>query len=169
MANYKCGVCGGDLILTIGSDTAVCDHCGQARAIDPQDVKKYQDIYRIAETLMRTDTPSGYADALTRLQSISFIPQAREKAAFCEQRIEALRRSPRAGLQRKTEDGGHDTAVGVVVLVLLVVFFLGALACVGWLLYRLFRGELTQTQVIVTAVVAAVFVLLLIVGKLRAS
>ena len=104
------------------------------------------------------------------LRTVDFtLPQAREKASFCEQRIEALRRSPRAGLQRKTEDGGHDTAVGVVVLVLLVVFFLGALACVGWLLYRLFRGELTQTQVIVTAVVAAVFVLLLIVGKLRAS
>ncbi len=90
MATYKCKTCGGDLVLTIGSDTAFCDHCGQAAAVGSQDVKKYQDIYQSAETLMRTDTLSGYEDALTRLQSIAFIPQAKEKAAFCEKRIKEL-------------------------------------------------------------------------------
>ena len=167
MTKHKCSTCGGDLILTIGSDRAVCDHCGQAVAVDPQDVKTYQDLYQSAETLMRTDTLSGYEDALTRLQSIAFIPQAKEKAALCEKRMRELQRAQGERKLKKAQNTGSGTALGVVVAVVVVLFILAAIAGVVYAGYRLIRGELSQTEIIVFASVAAVLVLLLIIGKIK--
>lgn len=167
MAVHKCKTCGGDLVLTIGSDTAFCDHCGQAESVDPQDVKKLQDIYQSAETLMRTDSLSGYTDALTRLQSIFFIPQAREKAAFCEKRIKQLQKVHDEKTRRKESDEGKDTRLGIVIAAIIVLFFAVLVASVVYVAYQLYKGDLSQTEIIVIASVAVVFVLLLIIGKIR--
>ncbi len=167
MAIHKCNICGGDLILTIGSDRAVCDHCGQAAAVAPQDVKKYQDIYQTAETLMRTDTLSGYADAMQRLQVIAFIPQAKEQIAVCEQRIKALKQA-KADIRRPREKEDKKSAkIGVILFVLLLVFLLAVVAGIGYAIYRLIHGNLSQTEVIVLASVAAAFLVVVIIGKIR--
>lgn len=167
MANYKCNTCGGNLVLTIGSDTAFCSHCGQAAAVDPQDVKKYQDIYQSAETLMRTDSLSGYTDALTRLQSSSFIPQAKEKADLCEKRIKQLQTVHDEKTRRKESDEGKDTRLGIVITIMIVLFLAALVVGVAYVVYQLYRGDLSQTEIIVIASVAVVFALLLIVGKIR--
>ena len=167
MSKHKCNTCGGYLILTIGSDRAVCDHCGQATAVDPQDVIKYQDVYRSAETLMRTDSLSGYTDALMRLQSISFIPQAKEKAAFCEKRIKQLQTVHVEKTRRKEIDEGKDTRLGIVITIMIVLFLAAFVVGVVYLAFQLYRGNLSQTEIIVIASVVIVFVLLLIIGKIR--
>ena len=166
MSKYKCKTCGGNLVLTIGSDTAFCDHCGQAEPVDPQDMKKYQDIYQSAETLMRTNSLSGYTDALTRLQSISFIPQAKEKADFCEQRIRQLRQTRMERLLRKDRDDGKNAALGIIIVVLILLFLLATAVSVGFLVYHLIRGDLSPNAVIVTASVAAALIVMLIIGKI---
>ncbi len=162
---HKCPVCGGDLVLTIGSDRAVCDHCGEARAVDPRDVKKYADVYNTAETLMRTGTRAGYEDALTRLQAISFIPQAREKAALCEQRLQ----TPASGLHRTAPtDGGEEkgsVALGVIIAVLTALFFAAAVFCTGWAIYKLSRGQLTPTQIVLLLAAAGLFAVMLLIGR----
>ena len=165
MATHKCKTCGGDLVLTIGSDTAFCGHCGQAAAVDLQDVKKYQDVYQSAEALMRTDTLPGYADALTRLQSISFIPQAKEKAELCEKRMKQLRQSQDEKAHLKNRDEAKTTKLGVIITVFAVLFLLAAVAGVVYAAYHLVKGDLSQTEIIVIASVAAAFVLMLIVSK----
>ena len=168
MEKYKCKTCGGDLIITIGSDRAVCDHCGQAAEIDAKDVKKYQNAYNNAEILMRTGTLAGCEEALTRLQAISFIPQAREKALYCEQRLEELRKAQEERRKRAGMDTGRkDSAIGIILLVLLAVFFLAAVGCAVYVVYRLIKGDLSQTEVIVLIAVAAVFAALLVLGKLK--
>jgi len=167
MTQHKCNTCGGDLILTIGSDRAVCDHCGQATAVDPQDVIKYQDVYRSAETLMRTDTLSGYTDALTRLQSISFIPEAKEKAVLCEKRIKELQQLQPDIDRRKNHNDKNDTKLGVIIAVFLVLLLAALAVGIAYVIYRLIKGGLTHTDVIIIGSVAAAFVVLLIVGKIR--
>ncbi len=167
MVNHKCLMCGGNLVLTIGSDTAFCDHCGQAEPVDPQDVKKYQDIYQSAETLMHTDSLSGYTDALTRLQSISFIPQAKEKAAFCEKRIKQLQTLHDEKTRRKEIDEGKDTRLGIVITIMIVLFLAALVVSVVYVAFQLYKGNLSQTEIIVIASVAVVFVLLLIICKIR--
>ena len=164
---HKCATCGGDLILTIGSDRAVCDHCGEAGAVDPQDVRKYENVYRAAETLMRTGTRTGYEDALTRLQTIRFIPQANEKAELCEKKLNdlQLRRT-----QTAAPDGGGEKshmALGVTVTVIAALVFLAAVFCVGWAVYRFLKGQLTPAQIV--ALIAAIVVIagVLIAGKAR--
>ena len=167
MATYKCKTCGGNLVLTIGSDTAFCDHCGQAEPGDPQDVKKYLDIYQSAETLMRTDSLSGYTDALTRLQSISFIPQAKEKAELCEKRIEQLQTVHNEKIRRKESDDGKNARLGIVITIMIVLFLAAFVVGVVYVVVHLYKGDLSQTEIIVIASVAVVFVLLLIIGKIR--
>lgn len=167
MAIQKCDTCGGNLILKIGSDTAVCDHCGRSVAVDPQDVKKYQDIYRSAQSLMRTGTMEGCADALTRLRSIDFIPQANEAAEQCEKEMERLRAAKTEKKHLKVGDDGKNTAIGLVIIILTVLFLLAAAVGIGFVIWRLIKGELSQTEAIVAIAVAAVFVLLLLIGKLR--
>ena len=72
----KCEICGGKLNITIGSDVAVCDSCGNSATIPAADVRKYRDIYKAAEMLMRLNSVSGFEDAIRKLQTIAFIPQA---------------------------------------------------------------------------------------------
>lgn len=164
---HECNICGGNLILTIGSDTAFCDHCGQASAVDPQAVKKYQDVYQAAETLMRTDTMHGYAEALTRLQSISFIPQAKEKAELCERRMAQLRQTRNDPARPKETDEKKSEKLGVTIVVLVLLLFVAAAVGLGYVGYHLIKGDLSQTAVIVLVSVAAVLAGLLIIGKLK--
>ena len=88
MPRHECKTCGGELIVKIGADAAVCDHCGKSVALDPQDVRRYRDTYQSAQRLMRTGTLAGYTAALTRLESISFIPEARAQADECRATLE---------------------------------------------------------------------------------
>ncbi len=167
MTEYKCNICGGDLVLTIGADVAICDHCGQAAPVDPRDVKEYQRIYQNAEALMRNGTLAGCTEALTRLQSISFIPQEKEKAALCERRIEELRRAQENRTLQKKQNDGKDTAIGVIGVLLIVLFLLAVVAGVGYAIWRLSKGSLSQTEIIVMVSVAVVLAVLLIINKIR--
>ena len=56
MARNECKTCGGELIVKIGADTAVCDHCGRSVMLDPTDVEYYLHTYRTAERMIRTRT-----------------------------------------------------------------------------------------------------------------
>ena len=169
MSIFKCKTCGGDLVLTIGSDTAYCDHCGQPSPVDPQDVKEYLDVYESAERLMRTGTLSGCEDALIRLRTISFIPQAKEAAELCEKKIEELRVNRSEKESQKADDEKKSASLGALIIGLIVLFLLAILACIGYAVFRLVQGDLSRTEVIVLIAVAAVFALLLIIGKIRSK
>lgn len=166
MAQNECQTCGGELIITIGADTAVCDHCGQRVALDPKDVRRYQDTYRSALRLMRTGTLDGYTTALTILAGISFIPEACTQAENCKQQIASLRRA-KAEARPASGGDGKNTALGVVIVVLTVLLLLLLLGGIGFAVYHLLRGDFSTTQIIVLAVAAAVVAALLLIGKLK--
>ena len=166
MAPNECKICGGELIVKIGADSAVCDHCGQCVALDPQAVRRYQETYRSAQRLMRTGTLDGYTAALTRLDSISFIPEARAQAETCKQQIDSLRRT-KAEARHGSGGDGKNTAIGVVIVVLTVLLLLLVLGGIGFAVYHLFKGDLSTTQMVVLAVAAAVLSALLLIGKLK--
>ena len=166
MPRHECKTCGGELIVKIGADAAVCDHCGKSVALDPQDVRRYRDTYQSAQRLMRTGTLAGYTAALTRLESISFIPEARAQAETCKQQIERLRRA-KAEARHGYGGDGKNTALGVVIVVLVVLLLLLLLGGIGFAVYHLFKGDLSTTQMVVLAVVAAVLAALLLIGKLK--
>lgn len=166
MAPNECKICGGELIVKIGADTAVCDHCGQCVALDPQDVRRYRDTYQSAQRLMRTGTLDGYTAALTRLDSILFIPEARAQAETCKQQIDSLHRA-KAETRHGSGGDGKNTAIGVVIVVLVVLLLLLVLGGIGFAVYHLIKGDLSTTQIIVLAVAAAILILLMIIGKLK--
>ena len=166
MAQNECKICGGELIVKIGADSAVCDHCGKSVTLDPQAVRRYQETYRSAQRLMRTGTLDGYTAALTRLDSISFIPEARAQAETCKQQIDSLRRA-KAEARHGSGGDGKNTAIGVVIVVLTVLLLLLLLVGIGFAVYHLIKGDLSTTQMVVLAVAAAVLAALLLIGKLK--
>lgn len=169
MDNYKCEICGGDLVLTIGAETAVCDHCGRSTAIDPADAKKYQRIYQSAERMTHTGSVSGYREAVKQMETIAFIPQAKEQIELYEKQIEALQRKKEQQAHTRAADEKSGTAVGVIVVIVVVLFLLAAVGLIGFEIYRLIKGEMTRTEMIVTIAVAAAAAVLLIVGKARSK
>lgn len=169
MDKNKCMICGGDLVLTIGSETAVCDHCGQASAVDPQDVKKYLRIYQDAERLTHSGTVSGYKEAVTLMETIAFIPQAKEKIDLYENQIDALRLKKDRQEYRKAAGEKSNTAVGVVLTVFVVLFILAAVGLIGFEIYRFVKGEMSQKEMIVSIAVAAAAAVLLLIGKIRSK
>lgn len=167
MADNKCKICGGNLVITIGSNMAVCDHCGQSEPVSEQDVKKYLDIYKRAEVLMRTGTLSGFCDASDILQSISFIPQAREKAEVCKTQIEKLKKVAQEKKQQNDSENSKGTVIGIVIIVLILLLLSAALFGIGYLIFHLVKGDISQTGMTVLIVSAVVLVALTVIGKLN--
>ncbi len=163
----KCEICGGKLNITIGSDIAVCDSCGNSATIPAGDVRRYQDIYKSAETLLRLNSISGYEDAIRKLQPIAFIPQAQEKIAFCENRIGELRERQQKQEKSKEESDKRDSKTGVIVIVVICLLLLTLIAGAVILGIHLFRGDLSPRAIaiIVAAIVAVIVVA--IIGKIR--
>ncbi len=163
----KCEICGGKLNITIGSDIAVCDSCGNSATIPAADVRKYQDIYRSAEAPMRQNSVSGYEDAIRKLQPIAFIPEAQEKITFCENRIAELREKQRNQEQSKEESEKSDSKTGVIVIVVICLLLLALIVGAVILVIHLFKGDLSPraTTIIVAAIIAVV--VFAIIGKIK--
>ena len=161
----KCEICGGKLNITIGSDIAVCDSCGNSATIPAADVRKYQDIYRSAEMLMQQNSVSGYSQAKLKLQTIAFIPQAEEKIAVCENRIAALRERQKTQAQAKEEAEKRDGRTGVIVIVVVLLVLLAIIAGAVYLAVRFYRGDLSPRAIAILIAAVVVVIAIAIIGK----
>ena len=160
MRLLTCPVCGGKLNIKIGTEFAICESCGNVTKIDPMDAKRFAEMYRSAERSMGLNSVEGYEAALRQLDSISFIEEARKKAAECEDRLHDLQ----ADIQRRQAQGPaseqQNTGFAGVLLAVTLVLCAAALAGVIWLAVQLIHGALSPratAAVIAVAALAAVF------------
>lgn len=165
MNPFKCRVCGGELKIKLGAGLFVCDSCGNTSDVDPADAAKYRAVCESAEDSMRKHTAAGYRDALRELEPISFVDRAEEEANACRQRLQTLQEHQ---VQRQTFEkasGKKDTAFGVLLVALILLFLVGAAVGAVVLIVQLFNGTLSGTTlwIVIGAVVAAL--LLFLVGK----
>ncbi len=164
---YKCEVCGGKLNMTIGSDIAVCDSCGNRATIPAGDVRKYQDIYKAAELLMQRNSVVGYSEAKMKLQAIAFIPEAEEKIAVCENRIAELRERQKTQAQTKAETDKRDSKTGIILIVTVLLILLAIAAGIIYLAIRFYRGDLSPRTIAIIIAAVVVVIAIAIIGKTK--
>lgn len=167
MRLLTCPVCGGKLNIKIGTEFAACDSCGNVTKIDPVDAKRFAEIYRSAERSMGLNSVEGYEAALRQLDSISFIAEARKKAAECEDRLHDLQ----ADIQRRQVSGPaseqQNTSFAGVLLAITLVFCAAALAGAVWLAVQLIHGALSPRATAVVIAVAALAVFFTFINKVK--
>ena len=167
MIPSKCPVCGGKLHIKIGAGLAVCESCGGASEIDPAEIEKYRAICRTAERSMQKYTAAGYREALALLEPIGFVDEAEELRAECEERLNALQTGKRRQQEMEQASEKRNTALGVILLVLMLLFVLAALAGAVYLVIRLANGSLPPAALWITVGAAALAVVLIIINKLK--
>ena len=116
---------------------------------------------------MRLNSVEGYGEALRRLDSISFIEEARKKATECENRMHDLQ----ADLQRRQVSGPaseqQNTSFAGVLLALTLVFCAAAFTGIVYLVLRLIRGTLSPTASALVITLAALAVVFAFLNKLK--
>ena len=167
MFDYKCSVCGGKLNITIGSDIAVCESCNNRTEIPNDEVKKYSDIYKSAETLVRQNSVTGYKSAIRELNTISFIPEAEAKIAECERHIAEIQAKQKEQKQIKRETDKQDTKTGVIIIALIVLVLLLAVAVAAYIAFHLYRGDLSPRAMTAIIITVAVFIIAAVIGKIK--
>ena len=169
MRMLTCPICGGKLIIRIGTEFATCDSCGNVSKIDSADAKRFTEIYQSAERSMRMNSVEGYEAALRQLETILFIEQARKKAIECKARLHDLQ----VDLQRRqTPDPtseSRNTSFAGVLLAVTLVFCAAAFTGIVYLVLRLIRGTLSPTATAVVIVLAALAVVLSFMNKTKQS
>lgn len=169
MRAFTCPICGGKLIIKIGTEYAACDSCGSLTKINPEEAERLREIYRSAERAMRLNSVEGYEEALRQLDSIFFIEEARKKATECENRMHDLQ----ADLQRRQVSGPaseqQNTSFAGVLLAITLVFCAAAFTGIVYLVLRLIRGTLSPTATAVVIVLAALAVVLSFMNKTKQS
>ena len=163
----KCGICGGKLNITLGSDIAVCGSCANRTFIPADEVKKYSDIYKTAETHMSRNSIEGYTAAINLLQTISFIPEAERKTAFCEERIKMIEDARAYHEKIKSRENKSAANIGVILLVLLALLCLAAVAGICDIAVHLYRGDLSPGALKAIVAAVAVVAVIAVIGKLR--
>lgn len=169
MQSFICPICGGQLKIVIGAETAECDSCGRMTALRPEDVQKYREIYLGAERAMRQSNVAGYREALEKLDSISFVEEARKKKAFCEQRLsklEAMQRQRQVSVQKSD---AKSAKLGIVLLIVALLFVAAAIAGVVYFVIAWRSGMLSRTTIVCAVAAAVIAAVLLLIGRLRSG
>ena len=169
MDPFTCPICGGKLNIRIGADKAECDSCGRLAEIDAADVARYREVYSSAERLMRQNTAAGYADAITRLQTIAFIGEAQDKIKECEQRLNELRADRLHRQEANRLSDRRNTRLGIVLLILTVLLCAAALAGIVYLVVRFVQGTLSKGAVITILAVVLAAIIVSVLGRLFAG
>ncbi len=162
-----CPICGGKLHIVIETGLAVCDACQRTFDADPADVKKYGDLLRDAERLMRQNIVAGYEDAIRLFASIPFVSGAKEKQADCEKRLKELQdriERHRAFLHREDE---KNTKLGIILLILTIMFAVAAISGIVYLIILWSKGALSRTAIIVIVSVIVIAAALALFSRLR--
>jgi hypothetical protein len=167
MINPICSVCGGKLNITIGSDIAVCESCNNRAEIPSGDVKKYSDIYKSAEALIRQNNTLSYENAIKILNAISFIPEAEAKIAFCETRLAEIKEAEAKRAEAKEQADKNDTKAGIIIIVMIVLVILLVVAGAIYIAVHLYRGDLSPKVVTAIITVIIIFTFITIIGKIK--
>lgn len=169
MRAFACPVCGGKLNITIGTEYAVCDSCGNVTKIDPAEAERFTQIYRSAQRSMGLNSVEGYEAALRELDTIPFIEEARKKRADCERRLRALQ----ADMARRQMSGPaseqQNTSFAGILLALTLVFCAAAFTGIVWLILRLIRGTLSPTATAVVIALSALAIVFSFINKIKRS
>ncbi|MCR5149733.1 MAG: hypothetical protein K6B52_00725 [Clostridiales bacterium] len=166
MFDNKCKTCGGKLNITIGSDIAVCEACGNTAAIPADEVKKYSAVFKSAEAFMRLNTVSGFENAVRQFNTISFISQAQEQISVCENRIAQLQAKQKEREKTKKVTEKRDTKTGLIIILIIAVVILFAIAGAVYCVFRFLSGNMSPNAVKIVIVTVAVFAVIIVAGRL---
>ncbi len=167
MQSFVCPICGGKLKIKVGAELAVCEACQRTFDADSKDVKKYGEIVRDAERLMRQNTVAGYEDAIRLFASIPFVSGAKEKQAECEKRLKELRERTERHRELLHRENAKDAKLGIILLILALLFAAAAIAGIVYLIILWSKGMLSRGAIIVIVSVAVVAVVLGLLGRFR--
>lgn len=163
----KCSICGGNILVNTDSAIGTCDSCGNSVEIDAETVKKYKNLIALADRKMMLNSVNGYNEAIEILNDITFVDGVDGRIRKCNQRIAELNIKAEARRAFRAESEANESKIGTILLIVVVIAFLLMAAAVGFTLYKLFRGELTQQQIYIVIGIAAVSVIMFIAGKLK--
>ncbi|MBR5410844.1 MAG: hypothetical protein IK104_09235 [Clostridia bacterium] len=165
----ECPHCGGRVLLDPESGAVTCRACGKEAAADEEDVKKINEVYARAKELMGRDTSAGYAEAIWELQSISLAADVGESLTLCQTKLDAMReKEKRQDGPKEDTDSGH-MKLGIVILILVVLFFIAIIVGIAALVKSWFSGGFTGPAAVIAVVLVIVIAAALVFGKLRGN
>ncbi len=167
MFDIKCKICGGKLHVSVNSEFAQCENCGNSAEIDSAELGRIREIYESANRKICLNSRAGYTDAINQLQTIPFVTEARDKIALCETRLAEIKETEakRAEIQEQTDK--NDAKTGIIIMVLILLVILLAAAGAVYIAVHLFRGDLSPKAVTAVICVIAVFAVIAIIGKIK--
>ena len=167
MISSTCPVCGGKLNIRIGADFAECGSCGNVTECDRTEMEKIRSVYRSAELAMKMNSVSGCRTAIKALEAISFVEEADELSKECSRRLDALL-THQAEVQGSEQKSGKKNAALGVALIVFILLCIAALLFGGvYLVIRLVNGTLPDSALPIVIAVAAVALIIFLIGKFR--
>ena len=163
-----CPVCGGQFILSVNSQVAVCENGGKTADVDAETLATVRKTYKSAVQKIHQNTSSGYSEAINQLQGIYFVKEARGQMEYCEKRFGELKDEQARREESKKQSDKNDSRIGYIFLILFLLVIALAIAGAAYIIYHLKTGDLSPTAIAVIASVAGVFTVSLIIGKIKA-
>ena len=167
MALFKCEICGGDLAVSLNSELAVCENCGNTAEVDSEELGKIRRIYREAEVKTYTQSVSAYQDAINLFQSISYVKEAREKIAACENRLSELKEAEENRAESNAKSDKSAGRIGIIILIMFTVVLALLISGIVYIVYHLKAGDLSPTATAIIISVIAVSFVALIISKIK--
>ena len=169
MSMHKCDICGGLMIINTDTGIGICDSCGSTVEVDKEEVKKYQFILETAERKMMYNSVKYYTEAKEMLEGILFVDGVKEKITTCDKRISEIKKSQESRAEQIQHEETNSTKTGVIIAVCLIVVLLLIAAAIGFVLFKLVRGELSTEVTCVLGAVIVIAVVLFVVGKIKGN
>ena len=167
MEEFKCKICGGRLAVSLRSERCVCENCGNTFDVEPQDIKKLKSIYRQAELKTHMNSLAGYQEAISLLQTIPNVEEAKEKIAFFQSRLSSLKEAQQEKAQTQEKTEKNNSKIGIIILVFALLFLALAVAGIVFIIFKLKTGTLSPTATAIIIAVAVISVVLMIISKLK--
>lgn len=167
MFDNKCKICGGRLIVSLGTGYATCENCGNASQPSAEELAKLRAAVKNAENRMRLNSAAGYEEALEQLRSISFVSEAQQKAELCRRRLNELRGKQAEREKNEGAANKSDTRIGIIILILFILLILLAIAGGVYVAVHLYRGDLSPKAVAAIVITVVIIAALLIAGNAR--
>ena len=169
MSMNKCDICGGLIIINTDTGMGICDSCGGTVEVDKEEVKKYQFILETAERKMMYNSVKYYTEAKEMLEGIPFVDGVKEKITTCDKRISETKKSQESRAKQIQHEDTNSTKTGVIIAVCLIVVLLLIAAAIGFVIFKLIRGELSTEVTCVLGAVIVIAVVLFVVGKIKGN
>lgn len=164
---FKCPVCGGKLIISVNSEYARCENCGNTAEVDSGDLGEIRSVYESALRKIRLNSAAGYTDAINQLKTIPFVSEAGDKIAFCENRLAEIKEAEAKRAEIREQTDKNDTKTGIIILILFLLVIAFAIAGAIYIAVHLYRGDLSPKAVTAIVSVIVVFAVLTIIGKIK--